>query len=558
MKILKLRFRNFENYGSVWQELEFTEDSSFSLVTGNNGNGKSSLSRALVFSLYGRIPGRNLSDLPNRLNGTGLETEVELISNNKRVLVRRGISPSYLKVEVNGKSDIEDTAGKSNIEDYLQDEIYNIPLTVFNNIISLSVNDFKSFISMKKTDKKIILDKIFGLSIINQMYELLKADIKSVKDEESKLSNSISLLKDQSSKTHDQLKLLSEKLLTNNTAKKNEIQSYIEKLKTSKLRLIEELEVVNSDEETLENLLDEKISLSHKYSFSIKKTKTDIDIYSNDTCPTCKGSLTTDEHKHHKNDLLKGLNELELKYTKVNKTIEKIKSQFKIIKESKQELDKNLHKIDIKSSQLLKEFKEINDFNSDEQTKSLSSLILDIETEIKSKERTTTLKQKELITYSKIDSILNEKGIKQHIIKTIIPNLNSQIQTLLNEVNLDYRLVFNEDFDATIYHLGKDISIQTLSSGESKKLDFVVILSLIKLLKIKFPGLNILFLDEIFSTLDMDAQHHIVKILSEYSKKLNLHIFVVNHSPLEYVYFTNKISIERNNSFSHLISEKTT
>ena len=63
---------------------------------------------------------------------------------------------------------------KVNLQDFLETEIYEIPYHVFKNVIILSVNDFKSFITMSPYDKKRIIDKIFGFSIINEMAEAVK------------------------------------------------------------------------------------------------------------------------------------------------------------------------------------------------------------------------------------------------------------------------------------------------------------------------------------------------------------------------------------------------
>jgi len=41
-----------------------------------------------------------------------------------------------------------DKAGKKSVQDYLEEEVFGIPYHVFKNIIILSVNDFKSFLTM--------------------------------------------------------------------------------------------------------------------------------------------------------------------------------------------------------------------------------------------------------------------------------------------------------------------------------------------------------------------------------------------------------------------------
>ena len=44
-----------------------------------------------------------------------------------------------------------DKAGKKSVQEYLEDEVFGIPYHVFKNIIILSVNDFKSFLTMNNS-----------------------------------------------------------------------------------------------------------------------------------------------------------------------------------------------------------------------------------------------------------------------------------------------------------------------------------------------------------------------------------------------------------------------
>ena len=89
-----------------------------------------------------------------------------------QIEIQRGVSPGIFTVLINGTE--YDVAGKSNLQEFLESEIYEIPYHVFKNVIILSVNDFKSFITMSPYDKKQIIDRIFGFSVINQMREMVK------------------------------------------------------------------------------------------------------------------------------------------------------------------------------------------------------------------------------------------------------------------------------------------------------------------------------------------------------------------------------------------------
>jgi DNA repair exonuclease SbcCD ATPase subunit len=115
---------------------------------------------------------------------------------------------------------------------------------------------------------------------------------------------------------------------------------------------------------------------------------------------------------------------------------------------------------------------------------------------------------------------------------------------------------FDEKFDCVIHSLGEEINPRSMSTGERKKADFVIIISLLKLLKIRYPSLNILFLDEIFSSVDSAGIYEIIKILSEVTKENQINTWVINHTELPMELFDKRVEAIREGGFSKLIIEK--
>ena len=178
MQIECLKFKNIASYGNRLQTIDLGTPS-FYQVVGGVGHGKSTISDVLKFVLYGTLgkDGRKLKDLPNRINGAAW-AYIRFKSRNHIVEVERGIDPNILNITVDGTP--YDRANKRAPNEYLTEELIEIPFHVFNNIISLSINDFKSFLKMGVEDKRKIIDKVFGFTIINQMREILKSEIKRV------------------------------------------------------------------------------------------------------------------------------------------------------------------------------------------------------------------------------------------------------------------------------------------------------------------------------------------------------------------------------------------
>lgn len=141
---------------------------------------------------------------------------------------------------------------------------------------------------------------------------------------------------------------------------------------------------------------------------------------------------------------------------------------------------------------------------------------------------------------SLMEMVLGDDGVKNLAVKTILPGLNTSIAQMVSEMHLSFHIRFDDKFNCIINHLGEDINPKTLSTGERKKADFIIIIAIIKLLKLRFPQLNILFLDEIFSSVDGDGVYGILKILNKVIKENNLNTFVINHTVLPTEIFDKK------------------
>lgn len=127
---------------------------------------------------------------------------------------------------------------------------------------------------------------------------------------------------------------------------------------------------------------------------------------------------------------------------------------------------------------------------------------------------------------------------------------------MMGEMHLSYSVIFDDQFDAKIMSMDQEISVSTLSSGETVKVDFVVLVSFIRLLKMKFPSINVTFLDEIFASVDQLGVHDICVILRRIAKEMGLNIFVVSHTPLPVQEFDYTIDVRKNTNFSSLTVNK--
>ena len=553
MRILKVEWRNFTSYGNRNQVLDLSGDPCLYQIVGENGAGKTSISQVITFALYGKVEGKKLKDIPNRINGNAW-TKITLDNYGTEVIVERGLEPNLFKLTVNGTE--YDKAGSRSVQEYLEEDILGIPYYVFNNTLLLSINDFKSFVKMTPSDKRAIVDKIFGFHILNQMRDLLKNETKKIRQILDNSIGRITSLETSIQTSQDEMDALSDELLEENRNSLILLTDSLIKFKSLSDHHRDQVQNFKTEEENFRTTLQSNSTLAASYKLQIRDFEKKLHLYEHDQCPTCESDLTSEFHKGLKEGLVKEKTTVQTELETLETSLPALSDQENKINQKKSDLIEKGTKIKTKIESLSEQILELNKNIESKQTAALQRLVENLQKDLDSL-NSEKFKTEEKITWLKtIDDILGERGVKQMAIKTILPSLNSEILDLLNQMSLNYRVIFDEEFNASIYHMGIEISSQTLSTGEMKKVDFVVLIAIMKLMKMKFSNINLLFLDELFSSVDPDGVYSILKILKQASKELGLNIFVINHAPMPHEIFDWKIDIAKSNNFSSLLIDK--
>lgn len=555
MKIEEISFRNIASYGGQLQQITFDKKQShLYLVLGGNGYGKSTIATAIIFALYGQVDELNLADLPNRIN-KNLYVKIKLQCNGKSVVIERGLTPKLFKAEVNGVP--LDQAGITNVQEYLETEVFEMPYRVFKNVIILSVNDFKSFLTMTPKDKRLIIDKLFGFSAINDMLLLLKKERKELNDSILSVDSELSTISQSIEATSTKLSEL-EKISTKENKKKIEklksdlvkLKSDYDKLNAAKTRLEEQADTI-SDE------IDEKSKEYNTTHSNYTSAQKKIKLYENECCPECGKPLDTEFDNNRKVEFEEIVKASPVTLKDIEDEIKSLKTQSFQNRENQNIVIGKISSIGTNIENLKKELLNIANMvkSGDGEFSHLRSLITEFKESEEDKFNQKSSLNSENYFLSVIENMLGDEGVKNLAIKTILPGLNATIAHMVNEMHLSFHIRFDEKFNCIINHLGEDINPKTLSTGERKKADFIVVIALIKLLKLRFPQLNLLFLDEIFSSIDHDGIYSILKILSSVIKENELNTFVINHTVLPQEIFDKKIEIYKDNGFSKFTVE---
>ena len=166
-----------------------------------------------------------------------------------------------------------------------------------------------------------------------------------------------------------------------------------------------------------------------------------------------------------------------------------------------------------------------------------------IKQNISGNERLLRELQKEDAEWEQLYNILSVQ-IRSKILQSFIPSLNNNILKYTQRLHLPYIIQFDSNFKCNISHYGMDreISISSLSTGQLKTVDMVIILGVLGTI-IGSNGINILFLDELFSNLDNNLRGEMCAVLKE-SVDPNNTVFIISHTELEDKYFDGELHMK--------------
>jgi len=552
MVISEIGIRGFKSYGNNEQVLKLNEDSGeLILLVGSNGSGKSSLLSSFDYVLYGKVKGGNkkkwvpLSTLPNRINGE-LLNRMKFKSNSTDVEVKRGISPNILELWENGV--LNDRAGKSNLDSKIESYI-GMDIETFKSFISMSITDFKNFISLSNEEKQILLDKLFNLEIINILKEILKEVNRNNKIRMSSLDSEINTLIESIDSIRKSIGKSLEKQKEDTQLEISQIKRDMESKKDDYKTIKENIDKIESKENILKLDIESEKKEYVIIQTQIKSVQKDIDLYDSGKCPTCKTDFISDHFISLRGSLVEKKSELEnlkIEFENNIKNIQDKQQKLKKISEEATTVYNDINyflrncksQIDKLSSKIINESKEnINVLEFENTIKELSSK------KKLSENNMSTSKDKELF-YKELSKIFSEDGVKKTIISGIIKPINHFISDNVKKMGLNFEVKLDETFTAQIKHLGSVIDHETLSTGETRRVNISILIAYLKLIRTK-KFINILFLDEIFSSIDHNGVEDILRLLKSFASEYKINIFVVHHAVMNEEIFDRIIRINK-------------
>lgn len=552
MLISEIGIRGFRSFGNNEQVVKLnTDKGELILLVGNNGNGKSSFLSSFEYTLYGKVRGgrqkkwSTLSTLPNRINGE-LLNRISFKSNGVEVEVKRGISPNKLELWENGV--LNERAGKANIDDAIESYV-GLDIETFKSFISMSINDFKNFISLSNEEKQLLLDKLFNLEVINILNSILKELAKNNKVRMASLDSEIRTL-------DESIESINRSIAKSIEKGKQDLQSEIDRLmaemtaKKEDYRLLKEkVEKIKEKEEILSKEVDNEKKQYIIVQNDIKNVQREIDLYDSGKCPTCGTDFDSDHFVALRQALVDKKSGFEAIKTEIEGNIAAVKerqAKLKQIAEGTQTSYNDMNyflkncKAQVEQLTRKKQSEDANTVDVEEFRKTIEELEGKKST---GQDGVAVTKDKELY-YKELNKIFGEDGVKKSIIAGIIKPINAFIAENIGKMGIPFEVRLDETFTAEIRQFGNAIESDSLSTGENKRVNIAILIAYLKLIRTK-RHINILFLDEVFSSIDIEGIDSILTLLKSFANEYNINIFVVHHAILNQEMFDRILKINK-------------
>jgi len=363
------------NFKSIYGTQTFNFDNLKGLIklSGPIGSGKTSISEAILWGLYGTVKGQNNGQLI-AWNMKACEVELFLTSKNKKVHIIRNIYQPLI-IEIDGKT--LSASNKRNTQEILEEEIFDTPKLAITKMCVITFNAFNSLAAMSPGETKVFLDEIFGFKLFSDYNNEVIIERKNQQNEQIKLQSiyeeTINQIENLKQKQNTQTVRLQESI--NLDELKNKRQALIDsgiKLKNEKNALKEERD--NKDKE-YDIKIREFVAKMSEVTALGKQAKNSYNTFKSGKCPTCghdiessliesyKDKINQFAHAYRENEAEKNklekekqsvhdsyisrFNELDNKMDALRKQISSIDMEFKSYNDSYQLIQDNYDELHV-------------------------------------------------------------------------------------------------------------------------------------------------------------------------------------------------------------------
>jgi len=148
---------------------------------------------------------------------------------------------------------------------------------------------------------------------------------------------------------------------------------------------------------------------------------------------------------------------------------------------------------------------------------------------------------------------LGDEGLKSYILKSIIPSINYEISQYLTALSIPLEVSFNDTFEVSVKRFGMEANLKSISLGQTKMIDCCILLAITKIIKMKYTDINLVFYDEVFSSLDSDNRPIIIEMFYKICcEMLKMNVFMVGHFYIPIQHDSKILEIKSDGRFSEM------
>lgn len=541
----KVRFKNFLSFGNKFTEIQLNR-SPVTLMTGQNGSGKSTMIDAVYFALYGKAYRKIKKDqIINSINRKNLVVELEFSIGNNEYKIVRGIKPNVFDIYVNGVKRENDASLKDN-QAWLENNVLKMNSTTMRQIVFLGSTSFVPFMRLPAAERRNVVEEVLDIKIFSVMSQLVKQKISVLSQRYSDFTHNIKLLANEIDLKETHIEEISSRDKTfrdDIQSKISEVESFVSETKEKISAVDAEVAVLEqkiADEEIVSGKLNEMNGIVAKLEGRLSRLKKAVAFYSdNSVCPTCKRDILDEDKEHHLEHYNQQLIEAKETLDKAIDYKSNLEQRMAEIEETKKAISDLLLKKHGYESSIQSSKKRLDDLNR--QLNEIDSRSAETEEKLKIELKELKSKHAELVEnleqianlvqyYKTIATLLKDDGIKAKIIETYLPTINSLIRKYLEILEFACDFSFDEEFNEIIKSRYRDeFSYGNFSEGQKMRIDLALLFTWRELAKLKnSASTNLLVLDEIgSSSLDSDGTDAFLRIVNECDEGNN--VFIISH-----------------------------
>jgi DNA repair exonuclease SbcCD ATPase subunit len=584
IKFDKLRVQNFYSYGEM-QELDFTNfTSTVILIDGIDkdtegskiGSGKSSLMAAITYAIFGEtVSNVKANEIVNYIKGKDALVELEFWVEKIKYKIERGRKPKVLNIYRRVKDDTqEDGYSWDNISraddkdnDIELQKLFGMNFETFlqTSFFSVASEHNKPFLNMAPTNQKKVLENIFNFDVHNLQLSIVKdkmrdeqvkladleASAKEIKFSNEKVQEQLDRLaksyENFENKRQKEIQHLDEKInfyKNINVAEEKEKYDFLTELKDHKQNINDAIVDLKSSQKDVKTCIDRETRELEILSDNYDKEKKQNESLKGNICPTCgqdwedQAAIKSSDDKlaQYAKEMIavdKSITEYEKSFNTIKKSLDEKRELLVTLKEAIESIDisvdkKELDNIDIVLTNHKKELDQIKNQENHYKAEIDANLAL--------------LRQVDMDVIDNVVMMINDYKLclkisedpknRGKFLRRYIKQSNDILRgfkKLIPDYNI--HLQFNPDFTIRVMKLGKEVNPGSLSNGEKRIGNIMIMMALMKVFKLKNNvEFNAMFMDEVLdSGINGALLESVYAFIKNVAQQEKMRVYLISH-----------------------------